>query len=207
MKNWERYQEYLERGDFHVHTNYTEGSSTVSEMCEQAIMNNLSLIAFTEHVRKNLSYDFDSLLKEIKRARKLYPKLRILSGCEAAVRDREGSIDVSQEVLDKSDIVVASFHSFPYGRKQDFLKALHKMLRNPRVDIWGHPITFLRNINPTPSEIQDIIRSCIENKVLIERSLSPIYLTPSEFLRLAQSLGATIVTNSDAHSREDLKKA
>ena len=46
MKNWEKYSDHLETGDFHVHTNYTEGSNTVDEMCQQALKNNLTLICF-----------------------------------------------------------------------------------------------------------------------------------------------------------------
>lgn len=206
MKTWQRYKGYLETGDFHVHTDHTEGVSSVDELCEQAVMNGLRLIAFTEHVRKTLSYDYDALLAEIKEARKRYPGLIILSGCEAAVRDREGSLDVSEEVLAKADIVVASFHSFPYGHKEDFLKALKGMLRNPRVDIWGHPATFLRNVDLTQEELEEIIMFCRDNDVLIENSLARAYPISPGFIEMARKLGATMVTDSDAHSRDDLKK-
>ena len=206
MKNWERYREYLETGDFHVHTDYTEGSHNILELCEQAIMNNLKLIAFTEHVRKVIFYDFDAFLADIDSARQRYPKLRILSGCEASVTDTEGSLDVSQGVLENIDIVVASFHSFPYGHKAEFLSALYSALKNPRVDIWGHPATFLRNVNLTVTETMDIINACKSNSVLIEDSLAPVYRTHPEFIKLANELGALTVRNSDAHCRENLKK-
>ena len=206
MKTWEKYKGYLETGDFHVHTDHTEGLSSVDELCEQAVMNGLKLIAFTEHVRKSLSYDYDALLADIKEARERYPGLVILSGCEAAVRDREGSLDVSEDVLAKADIVVASFHSFPYGHKEDFLRALRGMLRNPRVDIWGHPATFLRNVDLTHKELEGIIMLCKERKVLIEDSLAQAYSTPPGFLEMARELGAATVRDSDAHSRDDLKR-
>ena len=205
MKNWEKYTDYLETGDFHVHTDYTEGSSSVSEMCEQAVMNNLRLICFAEHVRKKISYSYDELLSDIERARSRYPRLIILAGCEAKVLDTEGSLDVSQDILDSAEIVVASFHSFHYGRKEEFLSTLFGMLRHPRVDIWGHPATFLRNVELSAPETRSIIEACKKNRVLIEDSLAAPYRTHQDFITRARSLGAVVVQNSDAHCREDLK--
>ena len=205
MKNWERYSGFLDVGDFHVHADYADGSSSVMEMCEQAEMNGLKLICFAEHVRRAMSYDYSDLLRDVERARKRFPELVILPGCEAAVRDTEGSLDVSDEVLEKAEIVVASFHDFPYGCTGDFLHALHGMLRHPRVDIWGHPETLLRNVTLSHSDMEDIIRACIRGNVLIEDNLSKIHSTPPEFIELARKLGARVVTNSDAHCTEDLK--
>ena len=205
MKNWEKYREYLGTGDFHVHTDFTEGSSSVSELCEQAVMNNLRLICFTEHVRRTLSYSYDELLAEIERARERFPRLVVLPGCEAKVLDTEGSLDVSQDVLDKAEIVVASFHSFHYARKEDFLSAIHGMIRHPRVDIWGHPATFLRNVDLSGAETREIIEACVRSRVLIEDSLARPYRTHMDFIEKARKMGATVVQNSDAHCREDLK--
>ncbi len=206
MKNWQKYSSFLGTGDFHVHADYADGSSSVMEMCGQAEMNGLKLICFSEHVRRKLSYEYSSLLMDIEKARQLFPGLVILPGCEAAVRDTRGSLDVSADVLEKAEIVIASFHDFPYGRAGDFLDALHGALSHPRVDIWGHPETFLRNVTLDRSDIEGIIRACVKRDVLIEDNLSPIHRTPPEFLKLARELGAHVVTNSDAHHVSDLKR-
>jgi histidinol phosphatase-like PHP family hydrolase len=206
MKNWERYRTYLGTGDFHVHTSYTEGLNSVFELCEQAIQNGLRLVCFAEHVRREISYSYDDLLRDIQEARRLYPGLKILSGCEAKVLNWSGSLDVSPEILKKAEIVIASFHSFPQGPKEDYVRALFGALRHPRVDIWGHPQTFLRNVNLTPPELQAIIRECKKRRVLIEDSLVETYRTPPGFLDMCKKLGATLVTDSDAHCKEDLKR-
>lgn len=92
MKKWERYSRYLETGEWHCHTRYTDGRNTVAEMCRQASRNGLELIAFTEHVRKSLSYDFGRLVNDVKRARYRSPRLietcrkmgaRIVTGSDA----------------------------------------------------------------------------------------------------------------------------
>ena len=63
MKRWEKYKEFLSLGDWHVHTSYTDGKNTVYELCRRARENRLRLIAFTEHVRRTLTYRFEDLVK------------------------------------------------------------------------------------------------------------------------------------------------
>ena len=70
-KKWFPYRDYLHKGDWQVHTSYTDGSNTVFEFCERAVKNNLELIAFTEHVRSELDYNFYSLISDIESARRM----------------------------------------------------------------------------------------------------------------------------------------
>jgi DNA polymerase (family 10)/putative hydrolase len=84
MKTWKKYVDYLLEGEWHIHTNYTDGKNTVFEYCEKAVEIGIPLLAFTEHVRKELTYDFNQFLNEIEEAREEFD-LIILSGCEAKV--------------------------------------------------------------------------------------------------------------------------
>ncbi|MCK4496839.1 MAG: PHP domain-containing protein [Candidatus Aenigmarchaeota archaeon] len=204
MKKWERFEGFLTRGDWHVHTNYVEGENSVLEMCEQAEKNGLQLIAFTEHVRKELDYDFNTLVRDIEGARKKFPKLKILTGCEAKILVG-GGIDVSDDVLELCDIVIASFHGFYHG-KEEHVQALEKTLKNPEVDIWGHPATMFRNCELERKEMEDIIKLCMKNSVLIEKNLRPKYEPPPGFLELVEKTGAKTVISSDAHSVWELRK-
>ena len=204
MKKWQKYSKCLETGDWHCHTKYTDGRDTVMEMCRQAQKNGLRLIAFTEHVRKSLSYDFGSLLKDVRNARKKFPKLKILVGCEAKVLDLKGRLDVSGDVLKKCDIVLATFHSFPHSDKRDMESALENMLRNPDVDIWTHPITFFQKCPLCEKDVYEIIKLCIKNNVLIENNIRPRYKSP-RLIEACRKMGAKIVTGSDAHGVEDLR--
>ncbi len=206
MKRWEKYEEFLHCGDWHMHTAYTDGENTVMEMCEQAVKNNLKLIAFTEHVRKELDYDFDEFLRDINNARKKFPQIKILAGCEASVIDTEGNLDVSEDVLKKCEIVIASFHKFPFAEKHHYILAIENMIRNPVVDIWGHPTQgFIeRGIKLTQEEVDRIIELCKKHKVLIERSEK--YTGTHWFVNRAAELGAKIVFSSDAHSVRDIRK-
>jgi len=145
-----KYSEYkncIRYGDFHVHTDYTDGKNTVIEYCQKARQNNLKLIAFTEHVRKSITYDYDDFLSDISQAKSEFHDIKILSGCEAKVLNINGELDAPEEILDQCDIVVGVFHSFRYKDKKNYLTALKAMLRNPVVDIWGHPMLFAERHN------------------------------------------------------------
>ena len=62
MKKWRKYQSYLTSGDWHIHTNYTDGENSIEDYCERALKNGLELIAFTEHVRRDLDYAFGQFI-------------------------------------------------------------------------------------------------------------------------------------------------
>ena len=203
MKKWQNYSKHLCTGDWHCHTRYTDGRNTVMEMCRQAEKNGLELIAFTEHVRRELTYDFGRLVKDVKSARKNHPKLKILVGCEAKVLDMQGSLDASEETLGKCEIVLATFHSFPHSGKEEFELALRNMLSNPAVDIWTHPITFFQKCPLCKKDVHEIIEMCIKSNVLIEDNKKPVYRSPN-FIDACRKMGAKTVAGSDAHGVEDL---
>ena len=195
----------LKYGDVHVHTDYTDGKNTIREYCQKALQNNIEAIAFTEHVRRNLKYNFDNFLLDIERARREFPQLVMSSGCEVKVLNTKGELDVTESVLKQCEIVVGVFHSFKHQDKRSYLAALKAMLRNSIVDIWGHPTLFLNKnqIKLAEDEIKGIIDICVEEDVFIERNLK-YDLPDANFMELAVKRGAKFVIGSDAHSIDEL---
>ena len=191
-------------GDWHLHTSYTDGVDTVDAYCRRAMSQGLKLLAFTEHVRKNMSYSYSDLLSDINRARKEF-NLKLLAGCEAKVLDTDGSLDAAEDVIKRCDIVTAVFHSFTKTDKESYLQALKAMLKNPYVHIWGHPTLFTRlnHIYLEEAEMDSIIELCIEKRILIERNLK--HRLPDEgFIKLAINKGTQFVIGSDTHSASEL---
>jgi DNA polymerase (family 10)/putative hydrolase len=204
LKRFWQAEERLLPGDWHIHTSYTDGADTVDTYCQRAVSHGLKLLAFTEHVRKELDYSYPDLLADIARTRKEF-NLKLLAGCEAKVLDTDGSLDVAEEVIKQCDIVTAVFHSFTKTDKESYLQALKAMLKNPYVHIWGHPTLFTRlnHIYLDEAEMNSIIELCIENQVLIERNLKH-RLPDEDFIKLAINRGAQFVIGSDAHSASEL---
>jgi len=205
IKKWEKYKKFLKTGAWHVHTNYTDGESTVFEYCEEVQKLKLPLIAFTEHVRKRMNYNFLDLKKEVEKAKKKF-KFKILLGCEAKVLDKKGNLDAPEKVLKESEIVLGAFHGVPFNSKEDFLEALRSMLKNPYVDVWAHPgLFYLRqNFNLTKKELDEITKMCAENKVLMEINLR-YNLPEKKLLSQAKENKVKFIYGLDAHSTKDLK--
>lgn len=203
-KNWMKYKPYLLSGEWHIHTNYTDGSNSVNEYCKEALKLGIPLIVFSDHVRRKLDYDFHALLSEIELAQKKYPELIILSGCEAKVLEN-GKLDVSDEILRRCEIVLMAFHSFP-ARAHHYYNAVKIALTNPMVDIWAHPGLFLirNNLELEGHQIEEILEIAYINDVLIE--LNSKYNVPLKEWRGILTGKLKFVKGNDIHSLKDLQR-
>jgi putative hydrolase len=202
-KRWESYCNDLLNGDWQIHTTWSDGKSTITEYCHEARQKGLRVLAFTEHVRREIRYDFWTYMREVEAAREQFPDLTLLAGCEAKVLNRQGDLDAPPEVLEKADLVLGAFHSFT--ESEHYLEALEAMLKNPWVDSWAHPTLYAhkRGIILTDEQEERLIRLCQEQRVLVE--FNGKYNLPRASLReKVKALEIPYVYGSDAHSASEL---
>jgi len=119
--------------NYHSHTLYTDGSHTVEEIASYCDGHGIKEIAITEHVKRELSYDFDALLSDIKHANSKF-KVNIITGLEAKILP-DGTLDCTEEIKSKVDIVIGSVHSL---NGMDQYGAYEKLARSDCMII-GHP--------------------------------------------------------------------
>jgi len=204
MKTWRKYADYLLDGEWHIHTNYTDGKNSVFEYCKRALEMGIPLLAFTEHVRRELSYDFNQFLADIEKARQEF-NLIILSGCEAKVLP-DGELDVKQWILKKVDYVIFAFHSFPKDIDL-YIESLKSVLRNSYVNAWAHPGEFLsrHDLELPEKDLIEIFKLMREQDVLLE--INRKYSVPPEkWVSMARRYNVRMVRGSDVHSTEDLRR-
>lgn len=163
-----QFRKYYFHGEWHIHTNFTDGENTVDEYCQEAERAKIPLLAFTEHVRYNLSYKFDDLLNDIDKAKEKYKHLIILSGCEAKVLPG-GKLDCKEEIIKKCDYVIFAFHSFPADLKLYF-ESLNFVINNYQVHTWAHPGLFFKKLDMQffPDNFQEVFKTLKEKKINIE---------------------------------------
>ncbi|HEC77316.1 MAG TPA: PHP domain-containing protein [Thermoplasmatales archaeon] len=206
MKIWKKYTNYLLKGEWHIHTNYTDGKNSVSEYCKKAIELKIPLVAFTEHVRKNTNhvyYDFNQFLDDIEKAREEF-NLIILSGCEAKVLPN-GGFDVEEWILKEVDYSIFAFHSFPEDIDM-YIESLNSVLRNRYVNAWAHPGAFLtkHGLELSEKELIKIFKSMWKQEVLLE--INGKYSVPSEnWISVARRYNVRLVRGSDIHCINELK--
>jgi putative hydrolase len=205
-KRWKKYQAFLGLGDWHVHSRWSnDAQGSIADYCHQARTNGLRLIAFTEHVRRKIEFDYGQFSADVDAARQAFPDLIILKGCEAKVLNVAGEIDAPDHVLAQCDVVIGSFHSF--ADPSQYVPALRNMLRNPIVDIWGHPTLYCvkHGITLDAPTLEGLVNLCIEHEVLIEFN-HKYDLPPAAMREIATRRHAKHVFSSDAHRVEELRK-
>lgn len=187
-KDFEKYINL--KGDWHIHTNYTDGKNSVLEYCKQAEKNNLELIAFTEHVRSKLTYSFDDFVSDVHSAKDKFKDIVILTGCEAKLLN--GKLDVSKEVLKQCEVVLGAIHS-----DNDYWDILN-LITIKDIDVYAHPSTNSFSLG----QKHNIARLCGERNVLIEKNKK--HGIDNEFIEIANRYNCKVVNSSDAHNISEL---
>jgi DNA polymerase (family 10) len=195
------------RGDLQVHSESTDGTATIEEMARAAKEFGLSYIAITDHT-KSLALasglDENELLEQAGRIAELNDRLkgtfRILSSAEVNVM-KDGSLDISNNVLDKLDIVGAAIHSNFNLPVEAQTERLVKAAKNPSVDILFHPTGRLINKREGyPIDIEKVIEVARDTGTILEIDAHYDRLDlKDEYVRMAMKKRAKLVIDSDAH--------
>ena len=201
------------QGDVHMHTVETDGRNTIEEMAEAVRARGYQYMAITDH-SKNLAFangltDERALLhiERIRAAEKKMKSVRIFAGIEVDILG-DGSLDLSDPVLEQMDIVIASVHSH-FNQDRDTMTArLMKAIANPNVSVIGHPTgrQLLRR-DAYPFDLDAVLKAALKHKVAMELNSFPDRLDLSDVhLRAAKHVGVKIVINTDSHHTSHLEK-
>jgi DNA polymerase (family 10) len=200
------------KGDLHCHTKWSDGSNTITEMAEAAKKLGYEYVAITDHSKSDViargmdEKKLQKYLDAIDEARKKVPGIKILSGSEVYIHP-DGSLDFTDKVLEKLDVVVASIHrNFKLSREQQTERLL-KVIENGNVHILGHLTT--RQISRRPMidfNTKEVFRAAAKNNVLLEINGSPDRLDlPDNLVKEALEMGCKFAINSDAHNADQLR--
>ena len=198
------------RGELHGHSTWSDGTASIEEMAEQARAKGYKYWALCDHsVGLGMVGGLDGerlqlQAAEIARINQRYADegidFRLLRGTEVEILG-DGSLGLPDEVLAQLDVVVASIHS---GLRQDravITERCLKAIRNPYVDILGHPTgRLIRSRAPSDIDMEAVLQACLETGTVPEINAHPSRLDMSDvYTRRALELGCKIAINSDAH--------
>lgn len=189
--------------DLHCHTvASTHAHSTLLENIASAKKKGLEAIAMTNHCPPLEDSAHIYHFTNVSTLPKVIDGFRVFGGCEANILDLEGNLGVSDSLLQKLEIVIASIHNPVYkdmGAK-DNTSAYLNALENPYVDIIGHCG------NPRcPFDIEKVLKRAKELDKFIEINENTFAIRPNnismckEIAVCAKRLGVGVVVNSDAH--------
>ena len=201
------------RGDVHMHTVETDGKNTIEEMAEAASERGYEYMAITDH-SKNLAFangltDERALahIEKIRAVEKKMNGIRIFAGIEVDILG-DGSLDLSDSVLEQMDIVIASVHSLFNQDRATMTDRLLKAIANTNTSILGHPTgrQLLRR-DAYPFDIDAVLKAAAKHRVAMELNSYPERLDLSDVhLRMAKQHGVKIVINTDSHHTSHMEK-
>jgi len=197
------------RGDCHVHSDWSDGGSPISEMAATAIELGHEYMVLTDHsprltVANGLSAE--RLRQQLDHVADLNARLapfRILTGIEIDILE-DGSLDGQEELLGRVDLVVASVHSKLRSEAEVMTRRMVAAIANPHMDILGHCTGRLIVGRGRPQSAFDaelVFAACREFDKAVEINSRPERLDPPDnLLRLAADLGCRFAIDSDSHA-------
>lgn len=200
------------KGDLHLHTKWSDGAHTIRQMAEAAKKKGYKYIAITDH-SQSLKFagglTEERLREQIEEIQKLNQELSnftVFTGIEVDIKS-DGSLDFSDEILSKLDVVIAAIHS---GFKQEskiITGRIIKAMQNKFVNIIAHPtgrlIGFRESYNVDINKIMDV---AAETGTVLEINAYPERLDLNDvYCRMAKDRGVQLAIETDAHSIDGLE--
>ena len=195
-----------------MHSTWTDGVGSIEENILAARKKGLNQIAATDHIRHTSTY-FEGYSEEIRalRERLDFP---VYIGFEAKVNDFQGTIDVSDADLQRSELSICSVHRYPIGKKLIPAKAFSSQvsqeieleltiaaLSRGGFSVMGHPGGMsLRTHNEFNMEyFEEIIDACQKNGIAFDFNSSYHQDVKQDLVELFKKYDPLISIGSDAH--------
>ena len=201
------------RAELHSHTTWSDGKLTILELARAALARGLKILAISDHshslgvVRGMTPQDVTQQRQEIQAVQtELGDSIRLLQGVEVEIL-ADGSLDYPDEVLAGLDIVTASLHSSLRQPREKVTERLLLAIRNPHVDIIGHPTgRLLPNREGADLDMDAVLSAAQQSGVALEINAHPARLDLEDiYARRAIEMGIRLAINTDAHSQSDLE--
>jgi DNA polymerase (family X) len=202
-------------GDLHVHSRWSDGAREIEDIARHYRDAGFEYVALTDHSpslgvahgltpeRFKMQWDEideinSDLAGEVKKGARPFT---ILKGVECDILS-DGKMDLSDSVLKKFDIVIASVHSRFNMSEKEMTERVLKAFTNPYVKIFGHPSGRLLNKRePYHIDMERVIDAAIKHGVALEIDGQPDRLDLQDYYcKMAKDRGAKFTIDSDGHN-------
>lgn len=201
------------RAELHSHSTWSDGKVSIREMAEAARARGRQVLAITDH-SGGLGVTGGLRVADIARQRaeidavqqEMGDSLRLLQGTEVEIR-ADGTLDYPDEVLAGFDLVIASLHVSLRQPREQVTQRLLNAVRNPHVDIIGHPTgRLIPNRDGADLDMDAVLQAAAVTGVALEINANPQRLDLNDiYVRRAVDLGITLSINTDAHHPDHLE--
>lgn len=199
------------RGDLHCHSDWSDGGSPIEEMAVTAVELGHEYLALTDHsprlkVANGLSaHRLEQQLDVVAHLNEQLAPFRLLTGIECDINE-DGTLDQSEELLGRVDVVVASVHSKLRSESGAMTRRMLRAVENPHADVLGHCtgrlVTGGRGTRPESTfDAATVFAACAGAGTAVEVNSRPERLDPPRrLLREAVEAGCVFSIDTDAHA-------
>jgi DNA polymerase (family 10) len=194
------------RGDFHIHTTWSDGQNSVREMIEAARVRGYEYISITDHTMSckiangNTPEELLEEIEEIESVAREFDDIRVLKGAEVDILS-DGSLDMPYDVLDRLDWIVCSIHSGFSQERQQITDRVIRAIETGYPNVFAHPTgRILGGRGPYEIDLEQVFQAAIENGVRLELNASPYRLDLNSYWAgVARQAGVGFVISTDSH--------
>ncbi len=200
------------RGDCHLHSDWSDGGSPIDEMVVTGIELGQEWLVLTDHspqLRVANGLTVERLTQQIGIVeaidRSVGTGFKLLKGIEVDILD-DGSLDQTEAMLSRLDLVTASVHSKLRMNAGPMTARMVTAVSNPRVNVLGHCTGRLvmgsRGTRPQSDfDARAVFEACAEHDTAVEINSRPERCDPpDELVHLAMEIGCLFAIDSDAHA-------
>jgi DNA polymerase (family 10) len=201
------------RGDFHMHTTWSDGDDTLEAMVAAAAARGYEYHSISDHSHgRGARYGLTP--ERIREQRGAIEALgnrygvRTLCSSEVDIL-ADGSLDFEDGVLAELDMVIGSVHTALRQSRDEMTARLIRACENPYLNVIGHPTG--RRFDTGPGyefDYDAVFEAAARTGTALEIDGQAMRLDlPAPLVRKAKSFGVTFTADSDAHRTRDLANA
>ncbi|MCW2790058.1 MAG: hypothetical protein JWQ91_890 [Aeromicrobium sp.] len=201
----------LLRGDLHSHSDWSDGGSSIQEMARAARWRGREYQVLTDHsprltIANGLTAErLAEQLGVVAAVDAAHDDFRLLSGIEVDILD-DGSLDQTDEMLERLDVVVASVHSKLRMDARAMTLRMITAIGDPHTNVLGHCTGRLvaggRGQRPQSEfDARAVFGACAAFDVAVEINARPERQDPpDDLIAIALEAGCLFAIDTDAHA-------
>jgi DNA polymerase (family 10) len=194
-------------GDTHIHSKYSDGGNSITEIIEKARQMKLSWVIICDHsqslkVAGGVSVkDLYKKIEEINKMKIAVKDVRVLCGMEVDILP-DGRLDYPDEVLKDLDFVIAAVHTGFKQSEEQMTNRVMKAMENKYVHALSHPSgRLIGKRDPYAINMDKILKKAAEMGVWLEINAFPERLDLNDiYSKKAKEMGILLAIGTDAHN-------
>ena len=199
------------RGEFHVHTNATDGTEPLEAMVDAARRRGYAYVGISDHsVSATVAFGLTAeqalarrdVVRDLNRA---LDGFTVLLGTECDILDG-GEMDYPDEVLKEFDFALAAIHSKFTLPKKEMTERVVAAAENSHVSVLAHPMArLIGSREPVQLDLEAVFAACARTGTAVEIDAAPLRMDlTGPQARAAKLAGCVLTVDTDSHASAEL---